>query len=535
MSVSTDDSSALDTLRVVAKEKPLAHPTAFGLRYMSYEFAPPPHLIEIEQAAYEALNPEEYPYSPKNIVRLLPREHGKSETVSHKIPSWLAVRNPNIRILIMMESEDQAASKLAECSETIGKLAPAYDREIVTDAYKKLKLKRDKTYPEPTITAAGFETSVTGGHYDVLIFDDLVSAESMATEDRRDKAWKRFQDYLNLGTGGQSLKLVVGTRKHPDDLYQKLIDSDGWDVKVEKAIQDWSVVENGEYDVITTDGNRYEAGNKPPGPDIASVEPHRQAPVLWPERWDLGTLIQKYLEGNVETDDFEDDAGMSGSKVWIRENQNKANALMGQILDADMLRFVDGLQADDHRNLDDLPHYVGMDLALEPDAEKAAMNDTDYFAYCVAAYDPKQRIFYVRDVQRKRGISMKKAVDWVRAGMKAFPTRNLYVEAVQAQIFFAQTAREAEGDHELDSAYVKEVDPVGKKEDRIMTMSARFENGNAVIVGSPESPKWDSLISEWVQFPSSDHDDRLDAMQIALSARNQEQEEAKSTVQSPFI
>lgn len=518
----------LDTLQVVANERPLAHPTAFGMRHMNYSYAPPPHLIEIEQAVYEGLNPEQYPNRLRNIVRLFPREHGKSEIVSHKIPSWYALKNPNARILIMMESEDQAAGKLAQCAETIKKLAPLYDREVEQDSYKKFKLKRSETYDVPTIKAAGFETRVTGGHYDLIVFDDLVSAESMATEQRRDKAKERFQDYLNLGTKGETVKLVVGTRKHPDDLYDGLIQGRGWDVKVEKAIKDWSIVENNEYDVVTDKGERFPADAVPPDANIARVEPHRQVPVLWPERWPLEVLIHKYIEGDVETEEHEDDDAISGSRVWIRENQNRADALMGQVLDADMIRFVDGLPEGDGRTLDDLVHYTGVDLALEPDAEKAAKNDTDYFSYCIAAFDRKEQVFYIRDVQRKRGMSMKKAIEWVEAGMAQYPTRNLYVEATQAQRFFAQTAAEGK-------MWTKEVDAVGKKEDRILTMSARFENGRAVIVGDENQAKWESLVSEWVQFPSGDHDDRLDAMQIALSAHGQEMEESKKTVRRPFV
>ena len=524
----TDDvDQILKTLEAVSRDRPLAHPTAFGMRHMSYACPPPPHLVEIEQAVYEALDPEAYPYSPKNIVRLFPREHGKSETVSHKIPSWLALRDPNVRILIMMESEEQAAGKLEECSTTINRLASTYDREVITDSHTKLTLDREKTHDVPTIRAAGFETSVTGGHYDVIIFDDLVSADSEATELRRDKNWKRFQDYLNLGSAGETVFLVVGTRKHPEDIYSKLISSAGWNVRIEKAIQDWSLVENGEYDIITTNGEVFTAEEKPPGDEIAMVKPHRDVPVLWPELWPLDKLLKKYLQGSVETDVGEDEAKLSGSRVWIRENQNKADALMGQVLDPGMLRFVKG-PADDDRSLDDMPHYVGMDLALEPDAEKAANNDFDYFAYAISAYDPRDSIFYVRDVERKRGMSMSQAIDWVEAGMARYPTRNLYVESVQAQRFFAQEAAKTR-------LYVHEVQNMGKKEDRILAMSAKFENGRAVLVGDRNEPKWDSLVSEWTQFPTGDHDDRLDAMQVSLSGRAMEDEERKMTSPLPFI
>lgn len=517
----------LAALKATAQEKPLAHPTAFELRHMNYAYAPPSHLVEIDQAVYEGLNPDTYPNRLRNIVRLLPREHGKSEDVSHKIPSWLALRDPNIRILIMMESEDQAAGKLAQCSETIKRLAPRYDRHIEVDAYKKFKLAREATYDVPTIKAAGFETSVTGGHYDLIVFDDLISQESSATEARRDKNWNRLQERLNLGSEGETVKLVVGTRKHPEDIYDKLLNSGGWDVEVRKAISDFSVVENGEYDVITSDGEQFAANDKPHDADIARVVPHRDVPVLWPERWPLSKLIHKYLEGSIDADDGEDE-DLSGSRVWIRENQNRADALMGQVLDRGMLHFVSDPFGDQSRDLNDLPCYAGLDLALEQDAEKAATNDTDYFALAVASYDAREGVFYIRELERKRGMSMKEAIDWVERIMGRFPTRQLYIESNQAQRFFTQTAQETK-------LFAKEVQSTGKKEDRIITMSSRFENGKAVICGNPQSPKWDSFISEWTQFPGGDHDDRLDALQVCLGAKHQQDEEAVNTVRKPFI
>jgi predicted phage terminase large subunit-like protein len=513
----------LSTIEQVAKDDPLAHPVAFTIAHMDYDFATPGHLVEVHQSVFKGLNRDRYPHTIRNIMRLMPREHGKSETSTHAIPSWYAMSNPDARILIMMESEQQAMGKLKECKETINRVGPQYGLELEIESKRQLQLNREETHAEPTIQAAGFGSSVTGGHYDLLIFDDLISTETVQTEARREKTWNQFQDYHNLGTEGKSTFLVIGTRKHPDDLYQKLLDSPGWDARVERAISDWSIVENGEYDVITGDGERFDASERPHGAEIAQVIPHRDVDVLWPERWPLGSLIRSYLMGSIEGDG---DEQLSGSNVWIRENQNKADALMGKILSEGMLKFVDDLPG----NLEwhQLPVYAAADLALEADAEKAANDNLDYFALAVACYDATTDTHYVLDCRRKRGMTMAEAISWMHRQCAQWDTRTIHIEANQAQRFFVQEALD-------EGLFAEEVHQTGDKEERIQTMSARFERGKAVIVGNRMAPHWDSFVSEWTQFPSADHDDRLDAMATALDARNEEDEEAKRTVRRPFV
>lgn len=532
----TDTDEIVKRVRKVAQEKPLAHPMAFSMADMNFDLPPAPHLVDIYHDVYTGLNPQRYPNAFRQVAKLEPRDHGKSEVGSHVIPSWKALEDPNARILIMMESEGQAKDKLAECSATINRLAPKYGRTVERDSALALKMEREEVHDVPTIRAAGFETSVTGGHYDLIIFDDLISDESVLTEDRRNKNWNKFQERLNLRSGNDTVFLVLGTRKHPEDLYQKLIDSPGWDVTVERALGDWTVVENGEYDVIARDQEtgeigRYKAGERPPGTDIVRVETHRDPQALWPQRYSGDELIYNYLTGSLEDDDAEKE-GLEGSRVWVRENQNEADALMGDILSRDMLMFVDGLPGD--RSLDDLPVYAGLDPAIEPDAEKAATGDTDYWAWSVAYYDPRHATFYIDDVRRKRGMTMKEAITWVQGHMARYPTRNIYVEANQAQQFLVQSLREPQEDYQ--GLFVKEVDSNRDKESAIRSMSARFENGKAVILGKPTTPRWDSLIqNEWITFPTGDHDDRLDAIRMTLSAKSQEDEESKNTAQRPFV
>lgn len=516
---------SVDTLHRVAETKPLAHPGTASITLFDFDTTPPEHLRDIYGSVYRAMHPETYPNAPKKLGFILPREHGKSEAGSHVIPTWAALRDPNIRVLLMSETLGQAKNKLNECRNTINKLGPRFGRKIKTDNSRELTLERDANHDVATITAAGFDSGVTGGHFDVIVFDDLVSWKTQRTEARREKSKKQFQEHLNLKSGDNTVFLVLGTRKHPEDLYQFLIDSPAWHVRVEQAISDWSVVENREFDIVTNLGNRYDSlGDISPREEtVTGIEPHRDVDVLWPDRHPLDALILDMLSATAE--------GV-GSPVWRRENQNDARALMGQILDESMFQFTPIEELTRHATSSDgtpqesikdrLVWYAGIDLAVEADAEKAAMNDTDYYAIAILGHDRIEDLTYLWDIHRRRGMTLSESVTWAKAILDDYDISTVLAESNQAQRWFVQTAEDA-------GLSVEETTSTGKKEDRILSMSTRIENGKVRLVEADElEEKWLSFASEWSEFPTGAHDDRLDATEIAL--RGLEEDETPYTL-----
>lgn len=503
----------------LAEKEPLRHPALSSLALHDYEYRAPPFLREIMGSVYKALeHPEDY---PRRLARLYPREHGKSETGSHVIPSWAALRDPNIRVLILMESETKAKEKLRQCRNTIRDHGGKFGRQIDEDNATNLTLERTANHAEPTIAARGMDSKITGGHYDLLIFDDIVSWPTQRTETQREKRWSQFQDYQqNLGSAGESVYLVLGTRKHNEDLYSQLMDTALWDVEVRKAISDYSIIENGEFTVTTDAGNTYRGDNisaiDTRNETILNIEADREVDTLWPERWPLEALIEKLLS-ELQSED-------GSSLVFKRENQNDPRAMEGQILSQDMLNYASPAEVPDQG----LRFIAGVDVAVEDDAEKAARGDSDWWAVSVLADHPTSGVTYLVELERKRGISMKRALGWIRTVLNGVertygePVSRVLVESNQAQRWLVQEAREEDiRFHRTSSS--------GSKEERIISMSSRFEAGRVKIVdrgleGDTEqkearkraSQKWQSFADEWVSFPTGSHDDRLDAVEIAM-------------------
>jgi predicted phage terminase large subunit-like protein len=517
----TPPPEAIDTIAELAQSDPLAHPLAFQHGCLEYDETTPPHLTEIHCSLYDAITGAS---DVRHLARIMPREHGKSEVGAHIAPAWAALRDPSIRILLLSHTEDVAKAKLSKCAATLREWAPKFgigDPEAFpTDKATALTLPRPTDPSEPTIKAAGMKSGVTGGHYDLIVFDDMVDWDMQRTEDRREKYVSKFEDYQNLGSAGETTFIVLGTRKHPKDIYNHIISNPVWDTVVAKAIEDWSVIENYDYDIVTQSGHRY-PGDAPLPDDvtIANVVPTRECDVLWPDYWPLEDLIKKYLSSS------------DGSLVWKRENQNDAHALMGQVLDESMLTFEEGLPEHLTGGVDDLVIYVGVDIGIEDDPEEAAQNESDYWAVAVLGFDPTTEQFHILQLTRRRGMSMQAGVDWLEAVVEPYQTRNIFIESVQAQRFFAQAARD-------EGLHVTETQMQGQKEDRILTMSARFENGVVRIprgdVG-PTDRQLESFLSEWAQFPTGEHDDLLDAVAYALHGRGDEEQDRTKTAAEPFV
>jgi phage terminase large subunit-like protein len=512
----------------LAEEDPLGHPALASLGLFEYEYHAPPFLREIMGSVYKAL---EHPTRhPRRLARLYPREHGKSETGSHVIPSWAALRNPDIRVIILMESETKAKEKLRQCRNTIADWGPRFGRAIEEDNATNLTLERSANHAEPTIAARGMDSKITGGHYDVLVFDDIVSWPTQRTETQRQKRWSQFQDYQqNLGSEGESVYLVLGTRKHSEDLYSELMDTALWDVNVRKAITDYSIIENGEYSVQTDAGNTYSGGElsliDTRNETIVDIEPDRDVDVLWPERWPLRDLIEKLLS-EMQSED-------GSALVFKRENQNDPRAMEGQVLTQDMLHYVPPAGVPD----DGLRFLAGVDVAVEDDAEKAARGDSDWWSVSVVGDHRPSNVSFLVELERKRGVSMKRALGWIRTVLNGVertwgqPVSKVLVESNQAQRWLVQEAREEDIRFHRSSSS-------GSKEERVISMASRFEAGRVKIVdqgladqGDLEqqearkraSQKWQSFTDEWVSFPTGSHDDRLDATEIALRGVSSEE------------
>jgi len=147
----------------------------------------------------------------KDKMLLLPRGFLKSTLTSVALPLWIAMRDPNLRYLIVCNSMTNAANHLR-------KIRSQLERNVLLNVLfpeRMPKNKRDRstefsvTIPrtqiglgEGTFEAAGIGTNLPSRHYDRIGEDDIVTATK---DDVSDREIAPSQDEINKAIGWHRL------------------------------------------------------------------------------------------------------------------------------------------------------------------------------------------------------------------------------------------------------------------------------------------------------------------------------------------
>jgi len=307
----------------------------------------------------------------QRVLMLAPRDHGKTEA-GITIATRAICQDRNIRILWISEAKLAAKKRMSRISAllTSGRVqqdwckAPG-DRAgpFVADKDQKwnedmIYVDRDKVSVDPTIEAVGSGGGVTGGHFDLIIGDDLEDERTTYTENERAKTRNWFYATVGpmLSPGG--LMIIIGTRKHHDDLYAHLLKNASWRIFQDPAILQWPE----SYDFVT---EADEHGREV----IIDVTVTGESKVLWPEERPIDYLLKERMA--------------STARAFAREFQHMVQD------DADAMFQWEWLQRAKERGRDLSYYHVprtrgrvdvvqGWDLALVTDAKRAERKDRDY-------------------------------------------------------------------------------------------------------------------------------------------------------------
>lgn len=216
--------------------------------------------IELERGAikpikYSPLVPDPYDLpGPRRRLILDPRGFFKTSinSVAHTI-QWL-LNYPNISILIVHNILDVASLILGEIrdhfrnNDYLRALFPEYvPHQRIEDWGTKSRVvveARSKIRREPSVGIASIDHSVTGQHYDVIKFSDIVDQTNVTSEKMIDFICQRFALYHNILVRPDSWIDVEGTRYHFNDLYGRIIDQE---MKKKPEKRTWQIFVRGVY------------------------------------------------------------------------------------------------------------------------------------------------------------------------------------------------------------------------------------------------------------------------------------------------
>ena len=445
----------------------------FGCRYF-------PHLLTQECAPFhhELIRIVELCGSDR-ISILAPRGHAKSTWLSVIYPIWKVTTNRDIKIIIVSDTGDQAEmflraikDELEANERLIEDFGPFYQKPKTgsPNVWKAgdITVMRPSRAKEPTIVCGGSGKRIVGRRADLIIVDDPLNDENTESEKQRRKTLRWFRKTLTPILNPETGKIVViGTRKHPEDLHMELHRNPRYSQYVFKALE--------------------------------KDEQGREVP-LWPERWskerlmkekeEIGSLVfaQEYQNEPIceETAYFR--------REWIEKCYDYRTSFLGSYRDA-------------------MPVFTGWDLAVVADRARAEEHDSDYtVGISIALGDDGTR--HIIDIYRERGLTPAQVLDAIRTRARLFNPALITIENNLFQSLYEQQLISTTDLPVVGHTTGREKMDVFKG---VPSLSVYFENGKYRLPrGDDRSAKMiDALTNELVGLGIESHDDMVMALWIA--------------------
>lgn len=401
----------------------------------------------------------------KKLV-LIPRAHLKSKLITIGYSIQQIIKNPKIRILIYSATWQTAVDLNLQIQKKLQGTRRL--QEIWGDVTANAKeWSQDRTRlaqnisREPTIQAAGIDNNLVGGHYDIIIMDDVVNRDNVATMDQINKVNQRYKDSLDLlETGGQII--VIGTRWHDSDLYGWILDpsndiKNSFEIMVKRAY---------EGNIMTGDG--FEA--------------------LWTEKFSRKELKERLTQ----------EGWAHFSAQYLNDPVPEEDAVFKR----SWFGYYDS--SDIRGRL--LNKFLLVDPAFS--ADKSA----DYTAMVVVGVD-EANFIYILDILRAR-VSPNGLIDAIIQMVENWKIMDVGLETVAFQKTIAYSLRQ-DPRFLRRPFHITEVKPNERsKEQRIKGLQPLYENGkiyhNKLLANNI------FLEDELVRFPLSRNDDIIDALSYSL-------------------
>ena len=178
-------------------------------------------------------------FEPGNRRRLLmnvPPEHAKSTTMTVNYAMYKIAMNPNIRIVIISQTQTRAKEFLYSIKQRMTEepwlkmqqvYGPAGGYKETADQWTadRIYLERESGEKDPTVQALGIGQQIYGTRADLIIMDDIVSTTN-AHEWEKQLNWLQKMVVTRVGSTGTLL--IAGTRVSSIDLYKEIRNPEHW-------------------------------------------------------------------------------------------------------------------------------------------------------------------------------------------------------------------------------------------------------------------------------------------------------------------
>ena len=341
-----------------------------GTQVLGYDLRP----FHLDMLAFQSTH--------ARALLLAPRGFGKSTVLNITRCIHEVIRDPNIRILIVSNTQLQAEVFLREVkyhlqhNPLLCEIFGHQVSDVKWDTKEILVAARTRHAKESTISCVGVGGPVVSRHYDLIIADDLVDEENTRTPLQREKVRDWYYRSLLPTLEPDGRLFVLGTRYHHEDLYGHLIAGEYSDsYKIVKA--------------LGADGS-----------------------TPWPSKFS-----REWLEERRQS---------MGTLLFNSQYQNDIEALKGGIFKNSWLRYCDEPPSD-------LRIYQGVDLAI------SQRETADYFAIVTVGLDRHQNVYVLDAVQRR--LSFRQQTEVIAAKFEAYDPIQTAIESNAYQAAQLQEVR----------------------------------------------------------------------------------------------
>jgi len=442
----------------------------FGIRYF-------PHLITQKCAPfhYRIIEVAESPEYDR-ISILAPRGHAKSTWLSVIYPIWKIVKNRDIKIIIASDTGDQAEMFLRAVKDELETneclindfgafyQMPKSGSPNVWKAHDITVIRHSRA-KEPTILCGGTGKRIVGRRADLIIVDDPLNDENTESDKQRRKTLRWFRKTLTPIVNPDTGKIIViGTRKHPEDLHNELGKNPRYKQFVFKALS-----EDGEVH-------------------------------LWPERWPKKRLLREKEE--------------IGSLVFAQEYQNEPISEETTYFRREWIEkcYCYNARMMSHYN-GEMPVFTGWDLSVVTNRARAEEYDTDYtVGITIGLGDDGTR--HILDIYRERGLTPAQILDVIKTKARNFNPTLITIENNLFQCLYEQQLISTTDLPIVGHTTGREKMDVFKG---VPSLSVMFENGKYRLPRGDERSERlvDILTNECVGLGFESHDDTVMALWIA--------------------
>ena len=395
------------------------------------------------------------------VVIHIPFEHAKSTWISIVYPLWLLINDHNHLIALISATIRQAEGFLSaikwhiENNRLLHEDFPELRPSSEVDKWAKQQIfiQRSTASPHPSIQALGCTGSILSARLTRAIGDDIVDRKKINTPELRDKIENWWLEDVVSRLYEDGKAITIGSLQHHDDLNCRLS-------------------KNPEYKYLKRQ---------------ALIDEDTQK-TLWPQRFPYVKLEKKRRE--------------MGTIRFNRLYQNDMRAELGNLLRPQWLNYYKETQV----RVEILHKYLGVDPALLREKEILIKDDPDYFVIACIGLDYQTKLIYLLDYMMTR-VTFPDQIKLVGAWnkrwkpMKIGIENNAYQDALRQQAFLLN-----------DLPPVVPIHAAKSKTARFQARSVDFENGRIWI---KEEHK--DFINQWINYPDVQHDDVLDAVDIACS------------------